>query len=1054
MFPPLLSPFLFSVCSRVVSFFVVKSLLYIRDGFNRVCSFFRFLFGSRVNICLFIYFCFVSFLLIFSFLILKKSHSSTTPISSHINFIRKDLTFTKDFTAFVNSMTISDLSHLKIILKNWRNLGYAYSFRNSTSFVKEIVQQEQVVSNLTLFQNNCFSIASFVSIVKFLIFIFILFIFYKLPCKVCVAPLPVLNPIVLPPIIPVLHRGQFKCPKNVSDEFKEAIKNYGVQYGPINYVHLENTDFYVAQSFIHKYFRNASFSFDGSDLVIFPIVYVPSWMYKNVQTTDCINFSIINHVDFNFTFKDIFGSDSTYVRVTSFHDFALYRKRTIGDPFVYLDIFTPVFLSKITSELISNKGLHKDGSKLMVNLIRSNMSYFSYNISWLSLFIQHSSYILEFAQSIVNSQGMVTDEQLVEFASSVGRKKRSRYKPAYILFLITSASVLVLSGVHGWLSYPSSLLLSFAYYKTSIPLFVGFLGAAFFLNKVQAVDLPELRIEDLAFTDNYMVNRCETRNTDLRGSCKILEVQIPTKIFEPRAIKIVVPHIKTLYVYHSSTTWNALTANVERQMKVFPRTTTRSVKEDFFRHIQNNLVLPSVEKVMSHSRYIHTRKWSYQKKESYRLFLSTRRMMTMAEVPNLHRNFVKGREFILDDPNKAPRNINAANEACIFVMGRVFASIYKSLSSTFTGNKLSVHNYREFYWSSGKTLSEIGQWCSSSELIMRTHDNPDLYYIGLDYSKYDASQTNWMFKLLGDLYLLMVKEINYHEDLKEYTRRKSLPWRSLHVNYRDKGKLMFKIDESRPTGDPDTTVGNTLLNLCFLDYVLKPLGIRFACALHGDDSFLIINLIHKDLVLNRLEILKQLGMEYTLEHSNERVLVEYNSKIFINVDVKNDKGIFCNQIILANKIGRSLSKTPLEWRAIDNLKAVLNSKINKSRSLSVDLCPYSSISFYFSRMDFYYSRYHKNLIKHTEDPNKQSYGLSHNSIRTSHLTMIDLSVRYQLPVVSIYDWFATFRHRQFSMHVLDDDVSLKIHDIDVKIFNESEIEVFERIKRNFGDLSF
>lgn len=860
---------------------------------------------------------------------------------------------------------------------------------------------------------------------------------------------------------PIIHRNpSFVIPRNITEDLKESFKVFSLKYGSVDFKTFDSLDQVVVEKFLSHCYPTASLSFDGSDLVIFPTVYIPSWCYKNVQTIDAEVFFLKNYDKKFFFFGDIFGPDSKYVKCFSFKNFAIYRLRQAFDPVYYLDVFSFSFLNKIASELISSKNLKSGGTRFLSSLIRSNMVYYSYDLEWYNIFMKRSQFIIDYAQRIVEADGVSSDLNIIEFAESIGVTKvveeEQPKRSPYPLFLFIVGSTLILSacGISGLISIPYSVLTTQGVLPSGVLVMVGVMLKQLVLTKSDPISfsmpIDFSSYESLSVNSSYMCTRCQTRKTPLRDGCSITEFVEPIRSIEARLTYRVLPFIKTYYVYHVNSTWNALTSNTERQMKLFPREVALDTQQDFISFCQE-LFLPLTKDIMSHQKYLDTRNWPYSKKFTFNTYLTSRPDCSMLDVPKLHKNFVKTREFILDDPSKPPRNINAANEMCIFVMGPVFASIYKTFGRYYNGEHKTFGTYQEFFWSSGKNLNQIGDWCTSCEDYVRGESGEELYYIGIDYSKYDATQTPWMFSMLGEIYLRLVLDKAQHPNLIEYTKRFVKPWRSLHMNYKDGGKILFTISGSRPTGDPDTTVGNTLLNQLFLSYSFLKLNLPFGCAIHGDDSFLIIQKRHRHEFLSSVETLKSLGMDYTLEHSDIRSKVEYNNKIFLNVDIWTGFK-YENKILLCNKIGRALSKTPLEWRKVEDKNSFYDSVLNKTRALTVDLAPYTPISRYFCR--YFHSIYKiKQNYKQHLDPHKQSLGISHNSVRTSYRTISDLSARYNLVSHEVESFLNSFNNRSLSIHVIDSYVAQKIHDTDIKQFTEEEINVYKTMQLQLGDLS-
>lgn len=109
--------------------------------------------------------------------------------------------------------------------------------------------------------------------------------------------------------------------------------------------------------------------------------------------------------------------------------------------------------------------------------------------------------------------------------------------------------------------------------------------------------------------------------------------------------------------------------------------------------------------------------------------------------------------------------------------------------------------------------------------LVALDDMPGLYY-DVDHSKFDSRIGEPLLRLSHDFYAMFSSDW-------EFKRMLSLLRR---VKGRTAGGIKYTGTPRRCSGDPDTALGNSIINLAVLHTVLSALGVPFRIYLDGDDA--------------------------------------------------------------------------------------------------------------------------------------------------------------------------------------------------------------------------
>lgn len=157
------------------------------------------------------------------------------------------------------------------------------------------------------------------------------------------------------------------------------------------------------------------------------------------------------------------------------------------------------------------------------------------------------------------------------------------------------------------------------------------------------------------------------------------------------------------------------------------------------------------------------------------------------------------------------------------------------------------------------------QRCERLFAFAELFDEPEFYSI--DHARFDAHVHEWLLRLEHKVYLYCCRK---HPELVRLLRmqRKNKGY--------TKGGIRYKIRGKRMSGDINTGLGNTILNLCMLLAWLQASGVtKFRILLDGDDSVVIIEKSDIAKLIPIEEFMLQLGMETEMTHTPDIWKVDF-----------------------------------------------------------------------------------------------------------------------------------------------------------------------------------
>jgi hypothetical protein len=370
---------------------------------------------------------------------------------------------------------------------------------------------------------------------------------------------------------------------------------------------------------------------------------------------------------------------------------------------------------------------------------------------------------------------------------------------------------------------------------------------------------------------------------------------------------------------------NFLSAQRVRQMKLSATADLPSMQKFVLRceELFNNIDAFAVN-VPLFKEWLDTRKWSiYKKLNCDRLFEG------FCTHNTTRKSFLKA-EVCLCDDQSAARVICANDNDIQATNGPMMAAVKKWL--------VEVSRSTRVIFTCGMDRNKLGKLISETQ---SRYAEPN--YMSGDFSKFDSTVGAPLMEIERIVYSIVLP--THQNDVDDFIDRCQSDFKAIIAT---KGfKAGVAIPVSRGSGDPNTTVGNSLINYAFWMYIFDLLSNKHAmnqatAYVCGDDVHLCgskgdLEQI-RDFVINE-RILEKLGtvIKFTTITS---VLSqsEYLSGIFMRAEVDVSRNIdgelssyACEQIVHVAKPGRVLSKIMLTaklWRNDDEFKVLRNSKLD------------------------------------------------------------------------------------------------------------------------------
>lgn len=140
-------------------------------------------------------------------------------------------------------------------------------------------------------------------------------------------------------------------------------------------------------------------------------------------------------------------------------------------------------------------------------------------------------------------------------------------------------------------------------------------------------------------------------------------------------------------------------------------------------------------------------------------------------------------------------------------------------------------------------------------------------FILMDHSRFDAHVNAMLLKEEHKFYLRVRK---YHKELQQL-----LKWQEKNIGF-SHGGIIYRIAAKRASGDMNTGLGNSVLNLAMIRAWLEDQGItKFSIFLDGDDSVVIVEDEYADRVETISPFMLKMGMVTEVEVTRELEHAEF-----------------------------------------------------------------------------------------------------------------------------------------------------------------------------------
>lgn len=242
----------------------------------------------------------------------------------------------------------------------------------------------------------------------------------------------------------------------------------------------------------------------------------------------------------------------------------------------------------------------------------------------------------------------------------------------------------------------------------------------------------------------------------------------------------------------------------------------------------------------------------------------------------------------IDGEYKAPRAISEAHAKVVANTGPYIYTLSKRVA-------LVYNNHYKFCYCSGLNSLEVGDWLRFAiNKIKEKWQVKDLIFIENDFSQFDSSVhkrwTTWENKIIQ--YLLPLGDSKEHDTFRKY-----LKGQGVTKGHSKDRTINYGVDGTRKSGDNNTSIGNSLINLNMQLFAYK--GTKFCVIFLGDDSLTLMS--KKELDIDKSKhIFNQLGFDAKIKVSDNIFNVEFCSSTFW--PLKN------GSYILLPKFGRFLVK--------------------------------------------------------------------------------------------------------------------------------------------------
>lgn len=738
-------------------------------------------------------------------------------------------------------------------------------------------------------------------------------------------------------------------------------------------------------------------------------------------------------------FSDFFGPASRWVLERTFGNVGIYRRRTRETWSITVGSMHYMLAHDIEVALATRQSASAWGVRVY-NITEAKMKSYGCDKQDFAFHIKHTIHLLD--RKIVDTAHSMPDQLRLDRAVDALNLKPVWYRYWWCYALFFSLFLLItLCYVYEWTDHHKKLM------HTVLPWFFF----SFFMLLLLIIsywwitdDTPK---PCRPFTEGVRKRSAPRIDVPMRRGCFVESIDWPTgTVKPPSAVTRLGPRIPTVFSIHGNTLHNITGGVSNRQFRDNLLTVEDADFEDFADVVGNAnpfATLPAMTSVQTRQHYESTRKhWPPYKRAKYLALVAKHPRLDPDIMAGAHKTFIKT-EIVTTGVNKAPRVISAASDEVMVNTAHIYGSMSKHLKTVFDGTGT-------FYWASGRSLKELGEWFTTSAALYGN----DVGFFENDYAKFDSSQGPWVWATLRAVYDKLLANCSPEEKavITKHMELLSQHWHADFHSHKDDAHARFMVTPSRASGDPDTTVGNGIVNMMLLTYAIVKSGLdlaRFRTAIAGDDSLMLGRIA--DLRLINLEHISRMGIACTPTVSTNYAKVEFCSKVFIRMNVPTGRRNAHGEHILRAayvpvvKLGRTLARAPLTHKYfVDHSPSSMAYAAIKMRSLGEQLFYIPGISQFYLRLADHYARqttraHIKKVARQARYEYTTPLGYSIRDIQITAETFVDLASRYDTDPDHIRNFEALFdqwrRDNFFGTQDIDTPLGHSIALID----NHSEI---------------
>lgn len=413
----------------------------------------------------------------------------------------------------------------------------------------------------------------------------------------------------------------------------------------------------------------------------------------------------------------------------------------------------------------------------------------------------------------------------------------------------------------------------------------------------------------------------------------------------PRSLKQIIPQVvNTKLAFPLKNLGNLATSMIARQCKhtPFEIKAIRDFRVWTKREIMDKL--NNKKPMMGYHEWLGSRSWSLNKASFY----DALEKGTYNATP-LRLCFVKG-EICLADKSKPGRLVSASVPELQTKFGALTCTAMKGLKESAFITQNGV------YPACGMSRIELGKVLQ--DCINSLGGHGDVAYISGDFSKFDASVNEHLMDIEIDSYEALVD--NEQALIAEFGKRIKAPM--VLAGFSKTSEVIVKTPACRASGDPDTTYGNTVINMAFFSYLRARAHLainQMKALVCGDDVLIITRKENIPKLMDKIHCITELGVNLVLEDPvYDYYLANFLSGTFIEGLVD---GVV--QPVHIMMLGRSLSKTGITEKLWINKHQLAAYKMDKYCAWS-DNCWYIPMLRNFAiaeinRLENEYAKYNK-----------------------------------------------------------------------------------------------